>query len=63
MAQKTDESIITFGKFKGEKFANIPAWYWLWMEKQPWFNNKDIQAYIDDNREVFDLEQKRDSDE
>lgn len=27
----TDESLMPFGKFKGKKMANLPAWYLLFL--------------------------------
>lgn len=41
----TDDSIMSFGKFKGEKLANVPAYYLLWLYN----NNKaypEIREYI-----------------
>ena len=54
----TDESIMPFGKFKGESMANVPADYLLWLYE----NNKcfgEIKAYIVDNLQVIKDEIKR----
>ena len=48
----TDESIMPFGKHKGEKMANVPASYLLWLYEE----NKcagDIKEYIKDNLDVI----------
>lgn len=39
------ENIMEFGKFKGDKFKNIPNWYWKWVDKNI---REDIR-----NREMF----------
>ncbi len=57
MAKITDESIMTFGKYKGEKMANIPADYLLFLYE----NSKvygDIKEYIKENLEVIKSEIK-----
>ena len=51
----TDESIMPFGKYKGEKLANVPAEYLLWLYE----NNKvygGIEKYIADNLDVLRME-------
>lgn len=30
--------ILTFGKFKGQRFCDTPEWYQTWLQKQTWFN-------------------------
>lgn len=32
-------TILTFGKFKGQKVCDTPAWYQQWLAKQDWFTN------------------------
>lgn len=54
----TDESIMPFGKYKGEKMADVPADYLLWLYE----NNKcggEVKAYIEDNLQVIKDEIKR----
>lgn len=56
----TDESIMPFGKHKGEKMANVPASYLLWIYDE-WtlpnprfcFVNQEVKAYIEDNLDVL----------
>jgi uncharacterized protein (DUF3820 family) len=50
-----DETILTFGKYKGIKLANIPATYLLWLYE----NNKcfgELKDYIIDNLDVLQKE-------
>lgn len=54
----TDESIMPFGKYKGENMADVPADYLLWLYE----NNKcngDVKAYIEDNLQVIKDEIRR----
>ena len=51
----TDESIMPFGKYKGEKMANIPPDYLLWLYE----NGKcygEVHKYIVDNLDVLKSE-------
>lgn len=47
------------GKFKGQPMENAPYWHLLWLDGKP-FCNRDVQKYIDENRDVLELEKKRD---
>lgn len=54
----TDVSLMPFGKFKGEKMANVPAEYLIWLFK----NDKcygELKNYIKDNLDVLNEELKR----
>ena len=58
MVELTDNSLMPFGKFKGDKLANIPAWYLLKIrEEYQLFDN--LKKYIDDNKEALIAEKKR----
>jgi uncharacterized protein (DUF3820 family) len=51
----TDESMMPFGKHKGEKMANVPPDYLLWI----YDNGKcygEVRKYIADNLEVLKSE-------
>ena len=51
----TDNSIMPFGKYKGEKMANIPPEYLIWLYE----NDKcygDIKEYIAENMDVLKSE-------
>lgn len=51
----TDESPMPFGKHKGDKMANVPASYLMWL----YDNNKcnaEVKEYVKDNLEVLQKE-------
>lgn len=53
-----DNSIMPFGKYKGEKLANVPAGYLLWL-----FDNGkaygQLRDYIHENHDAIELEIKK----
>lgn len=51
----TDESVITFGKYKGEKLANVPASYLLWLYESD-KSYGELRAYIRDNMDSIKAE-------
>lgn len=53
----TDESIIPFGKYKGEKLANVPASYLLWLYSEG-YCQRELKKYIEDNMDVLKQETK-----
>lgn len=55
-----DNSIMPFGKYKGEKMANVPAWYLISL-KDSWTAYGALLQYINDNEEVL-REEKKDDD-
>lgn len=59
MANLTDKSPMPQGKFKGLLMEDVPYWYLFWLEEQP-FCNKYVKEYIDENRDVLEVEKKRD---
>jgi uncharacterized protein (DUF3820 family) len=53
-----DNSIMPYGKHKGEKMANVPASYLLWLYE----NDKcsgDIKRYIIENKSDLEKELKQ----
>jgi len=51
----TDNSLMPFGKYRGEKMANVPADYLIWIFE----NNKctpDVAKYIAENLSVIKSE-------
>lgn len=54
-----DKSPMPQGKFKGQPMGNVPYWHLLWLENQP-YCRKDVKQYIEENRNVLELEKKRD---
>lgn len=53
-----DSSIMPDGEYKGQKLANIPASYFIWLHSKSWCS-EEMQEYIADNIDVFSLELKR----
>lgn len=45
-----DNSIMPFGKYKGEKLANIPANYLIYIYSAGWIRG-EIKEYIKENYE------------
>jgi hypothetical protein len=64
-----DETIMPWGKHKGEKLANIPAGYFLWLEVQIKQKPNLLQSvfeqkllrYIQDNMDILILEIEREN--
>lgn len=51
----TDNDPMPFGKYKGEKMANVPASYLLWLYE----NSKvygDVKEYIEENINALKFE-------
>lgn len=44
---------------RGQPMENVPYWHLLWLDGQP-FCNPAVQRYIDENRDVLEVEKKRD---
>jgi hypothetical protein len=58
MVHLTKESLMPFGGFKGQKLANVPAWYLLKIRQEmDLFDN--LKAYIDNNKHTLEGEKKR----
>jgi len=51
----TDESLMPIGKYKGEKMANIPPEYLLWLLENGNIYG-ELKRYLIDNKEVFESE-------
>lgn len=53
----TDESLMPFGKYKGEKMANVPAAYLIWL-----YNNgkcsSAVSKYVQENQDVLQSEKE-----
>ena len=60
----TDTSLMPFGKFEGERMANVPADYLLWLYKKnqqarTYGKLKAVMDYIEENKEVLEQEVKQ----
>lgn len=54
----TDQSLMPFGKHQGEKLANVPARYLIYI-RENFTLHDNLKKYIDDNRKVLEAEVKR----
>lgn len=52
-----DTDLMPFGKYKGEKLANVPASYLLWCYEHPWCRG-ELKKYIEENKQVLIKEAK-----
>ena len=51
----TDESLMPFGKFKGNRLVDVPARYLLYLHRES-IARDNLKAYIEDNLEVLEKE-------
>jgi len=58
MGKLTDESPMPWGKYKGDKMIDVPAYYLMWLYENKHYS-KDVKEYIDDNLDVLKEEIKR----
>jgi uncharacterized protein (DUF3820 family) len=52
----TDESIMPIGKYRGEKMANVPPEYLLWMYENTNIIYDELKQYIKDNLDIIKSE-------
>lgn len=54
-----DDDIFPFGKYKGERFEDVPADYfhWIWINKV-YVGNVRLENYIKNNLHVLKTENK-----
>lgn len=50
-----DNSLMPFGKHKGEKMANVPSEYLIWCYDQEWCRG-DVKSYIQQNLDALKQE-------
>ena len=50
-----DNSIMPWGKYRGEKMANVPASYLLWLFSQHKLRD-DIKKYVEENILILEKE-------
>jgi uncharacterized protein (DUF3820 family) len=58
MSELTDESLMPFGKHKGERMIDVPAWYLLNLYDHDWCYGA-VKDYIKENEDCLRLEIKR----
>lgn len=56
MVHYTDETLMPFGQYKGEKLANVPPHYLLWCYDNILNLSGALKQYIDENRHVLEIE-------
>lgn len=56
----SDNSIMPFGKFKGQAMVNVPAWHLMWLhdckhprDEKMRLDFPEVFAYILDNEDVL----------
>lgn len=52
----TDQDLMPFGKYKGEKMERVPASYLLWLRDQGTLfgaGSKEVMDYINENETVL----------
>ncbi len=60
MQALTDNDLMPFGKYKGEKMQDVPAEYLDWFIGQNWADKwPAVVAYIEENRSAIDYELKQ----
>jgi uncharacterized protein (DUF3820 family) len=50
-----DDSLMPFGKHKGEKMANVPPSYLIWCNDQDWCKG-EVKKYILNNLDALKAE-------
>lgn len=60
MAQITDDSEMPFGKYKGQRLADVPDSYLLWLYERG-IGNGPLKQYIEENLDAIKENAKRDS--
>jgi len=54
-------TILTFGKFKGQRFCDTPKWYQQWLNNQKWFAgfmSVNMSANTQPNDDAKDLHKR-----
>ena len=61
MEALTDDSLMPFGKYEGQKMATVPDRYLLWIYNNTQRNqqNKTVFAYIEENFNVIETNVQR----
>jgi hypothetical protein len=56
----TDEDLMTFGKHKGERVADVPAsyllWWWDQIHEEPRDGNEPLKNYIINNWDTIRMD-------
>lgn len=57
----TDTCPMPHGKHKGTAMQDVPASYLIWYDREATYKAPEVIAYIDDNRDVLQIELKKQS--
>ena len=49
------DTILKFGKFKGQKLSETPSWYQEWLPKQDWYKPSAIATTTTSNGARYDV--------
>lgn len=52
----TDNSEMPWGKYKGTKMANVPAWYLCFLDEKG--TSGEVHDYVRRNRDVLEKQKK-----
>lgn len=58
MVHFNDNTLMPFGKYKGQKLANVPSEYLLYIYDQEWLNEGALKTYIKENKLTLEREVK-----
>ena len=51
---KLENVRMKYGKWNGERLADIPDSYWLWLRKQGLNDNLDVREWLQQNKARLD---------
>ena len=57
---KLENVRMKYGKWNGERLADIPDSYWLWLRKQGLNDNLDVREWLQQNKARLDALEKDD---
>lgn len=55
-----DQSIMPYGKFKGDRLEDVPAWYLLLMNNSGKLT-PELEEYVEDNLDSLEEEKRNDN--
>lgn len=54
----TNQTLMPFGKYYGEKLAKVPSTYLLWLYRECSIKNEMLKIYIEENLDVLKAKEK-----
>ena len=56
----SDDDIMPFGKYKGERLGDVPADYLIWFAEQDWCEQwPDLVDYVNRNMDLLERERRK----